>query len=74
MVGVHISSLRQNLEKDPRHPELILTVVGMGIKAGDLISIGTAHTSGTSHQVRHTRLFRILIEPRGTSCASLPFR
>ena len=31
-VDVHISSLRQKLEKDPKHPELILTVVGMGYK------------------------------------------
>lgn len=31
-VDVHIASLRQKLEKDPKHPELILTVTGMGYK------------------------------------------
>jgi DNA-binding response OmpR family regulator len=31
-VDVHISSLRQKLEEDPRRPELILTVPGMGYK------------------------------------------
>ena len=31
-VDVHIASLRQKLEKDATHPELILTVKGMGYK------------------------------------------
>ncbi len=31
-VDVHIASLRQKLEKDPKHPELILTVQGLGYK------------------------------------------
>jgi two-component system, OmpR family, alkaline phosphatase synthesis response regulator PhoP len=31
-VDVHIASLRQKLEKDPKRPELILTVPGMGYK------------------------------------------
>jgi two-component system alkaline phosphatase synthesis response regulator PhoP len=31
-VDVHISSLRQKLEEDPRRPELIMTVPGMGYK------------------------------------------
>ena len=31
-VDVHIASLRQKLEHDPKHPELILTVPGMGYK------------------------------------------
>jgi two-component system alkaline phosphatase synthesis response regulator PhoP len=31
-VDVHIASLRQKLEKDPKHPELIVTVPGMGYK------------------------------------------
>jgi Transcriptional regulatory protein, C terminal len=29
---LHVASLRQKLEKDPKHPELILTVLGMGYK------------------------------------------
>jgi two-component system alkaline phosphatase synthesis response regulator PhoP len=31
-VDVHIVSLRQKLEKNPKHPELILTVQGLGYK------------------------------------------
>ena len=31
-VDVHIGSLRQKLERDPKHPELILTVLGHGYK------------------------------------------
>ena len=31
-VDVHIASLRQKLERDPKHPELILTVLGHGYK------------------------------------------
>jgi two-component system, OmpR family, alkaline phosphatase synthesis response regulator PhoP len=31
-VDVHIASLRQKLEKDPKRPELILTVPGLGYK------------------------------------------
>jgi two-component system alkaline phosphatase synthesis response regulator PhoP len=31
-VDVHIASLRQKLEKDPKRPELILTVLGAGYK------------------------------------------
>jgi two-component system, OmpR family, alkaline phosphatase synthesis response regulator PhoP len=31
-VDVHIATLRQKLERDPKHPELILTVVGTGYK------------------------------------------
>lgn len=31
-VDVHVAGLRQKLEADPRHPELILTVLGLGYK------------------------------------------
>jgi two-component system, OmpR family, alkaline phosphatase synthesis response regulator PhoP len=31
-VDVHIASLRQKLEKDPKHPSLIVTVPGLGYK------------------------------------------
>jgi two-component system, OmpR family, alkaline phosphatase synthesis response regulator PhoP len=31
-VDVHVASLRQKLEKDPKHPKLILTVSGLGYK------------------------------------------
>lgn len=31
-VDVHVASLRQKLETDPKHPEMILTVPGMGYK------------------------------------------
>ena len=31
-VDVHVASLRQKLEKDPKRPELIITVPGIGYK------------------------------------------
>jgi two-component system, OmpR family, alkaline phosphatase synthesis response regulator PhoP len=31
-VDVHVASLRQKLEKDPKHPSLIVTVPGLGYK------------------------------------------
>jgi len=31
-VDVHVASLRQKLEKDPKHPSLIITVPGLGYK------------------------------------------
>ncbi len=31
-VDVHVASLRQKLEKEPKHPEMILTVQGLGYK------------------------------------------
>jgi two-component system alkaline phosphatase synthesis response regulator PhoP len=31
-VDVHVAWLRQKLEEDPKHPQLILTVVGLGYK------------------------------------------
>jgi two-component system, OmpR family, alkaline phosphatase synthesis response regulator PhoP len=31
-VDVHVASLRQKLEKDPKHPSLIVTVAGLGYK------------------------------------------
>ena len=31
-VDVHVASLRHKLERDPKHPELILTVSGLGYK------------------------------------------
>jgi len=34
-VDVHVAWLRQKLEKDPRNPQFILTVVGLGYKFAD---------------------------------------
>jgi two-component system alkaline phosphatase synthesis response regulator PhoP len=31
-VDVHVASLRQKLEKDPRHPDMIITIQGLGYK------------------------------------------
>ena len=31
-VDVHVASLRQKVERDPKRPELIQTVMGMGYK------------------------------------------
>ncbi|HEY4688036.1 MAG TPA: response regulator transcription factor [Anaerolineae bacterium] len=37
-IDVHIRNLRQKLERDPKHPERILTVYGIGYKFNDQIS------------------------------------
>ena len=34
-VNVHISRLRNKLEKDPRNPEYVVTVWGIGYKLGE---------------------------------------
>jgi two-component system alkaline phosphatase synthesis response regulator PhoP len=44
-VDVHIASLRQKLEKDPKRPELILTVPGIGYKFAAAVGSGRAETS-----------------------------
>lgn len=35
LVNVHVQRLRSKIEKDPEHPEIIVTVRGIGYKAGD---------------------------------------
>jgi two-component system response regulator MtrA len=35
LVNVHIQRLRAKIEKDPEHPEIVLTVRGVGYKAGN---------------------------------------
>jgi two-component system, OmpR family, response regulator MtrA len=37
LVNVHIQRLRAKIEKDPEHPEIVLTVRGVGYKAGNQI-------------------------------------
>jgi two-component system response regulator MtrA len=34
LVNVHVQRLRSKVEKDPEHPEVVLTVRGVGYKAG----------------------------------------
>ncbi len=34
LVNVHVQRLRSKVEKDPEHPEIVLTVRGVGYKAG----------------------------------------
>jgi len=34
LVNVHVQRLRSKIEKDPEHPEVVLTVRGVGYKAG----------------------------------------
>jgi two-component system alkaline phosphatase synthesis response regulator PhoP len=45
-VDVHIASLRQKLENDPKRPELIVTVSGIGYKFVVVGASGRAETSG----------------------------
>jgi two-component system response regulator MtrA len=35
LVNVHVQRLRAKIEKDPEHPEIVLTVRGVGYKAGN---------------------------------------
>jgi len=34
LVNVHVQRLRSKIERDPEHPEVVLTVRGVGYKAG----------------------------------------
>jgi len=34
LVNVHVQRLRAKIEKDPENPEVVLTVRGVGYKAG----------------------------------------
>jgi two-component system response regulator MtrA len=34
LVNVHVQRLRSKVERDPEHPEIVLTVRGVGYKAG----------------------------------------
>ena len=34
LVNVHVQRLRAKIERDPEHPEIVLTVRGVGYKAG----------------------------------------
>lgn len=36
LVNVHVQRLRAKIEKDPEHPEIVVTVRGVGYKAGTL--------------------------------------
>lgn len=35
LVNVHVQRLRAKVEKDPEHPEIVITVRGVGYRAGD---------------------------------------
>jgi two-component system response regulator MtrA len=36
LVNVHVQRLRSKIERDPEHPEIVVTVRGIGYKAGDV--------------------------------------
>jgi two-component system response regulator MtrA len=36
LVNVHVQRLRSKIERDPEHPEIIVTVRGIGYRAGDV--------------------------------------
>jgi two-component system alkaline phosphatase synthesis response regulator PhoP len=44
-LDVHISSLREKLESNPRHPQLILTVGGHGYKV-----VGSSNSDGLTYE------------------------
>jgi two-component system response regulator MtrA len=35
LVNVHVQRLRSKIERDPEHPEIVVTVRGIGYKAGE---------------------------------------
>jgi two-component system response regulator MtrA len=37
LVNVHIQRLRSKIERDPENPELVITIRGVGYKAGVLV-------------------------------------
>ena len=37
LVNVHVQRLRSKIERDPEHPEIVVTVRGIGYKAGDAV-------------------------------------
>ena len=40
LVNVHVQRLRSKVERDPEHPEVVLTVRGVGYKAGPAVTAG----------------------------------
>lgn len=38
LVNVHVQRLRSKVELDPEHPEIVVTVRGVGYRAGDLVA------------------------------------
>ncbi|HEX3205182.1 MAG TPA: response regulator transcription factor, partial [Propionibacteriaceae bacterium] len=39
LVNVHVQRLRSKIEKDPEHPEIVVTVRGIGYKAGETTQV-----------------------------------
>ena len=37
LVNVHVQRLRSKIERDPEHPEIVVTVRGIGYKAGEIV-------------------------------------
>ena len=37
LVNVHVQRLRSKIERDPEHPEIVVTVRGIGYKAGETV-------------------------------------
>jgi two-component system response regulator MtrA len=41
LVNVHVQRLRSKIEKDPERPEIVITVRGVGYKAGPVQTVGS---------------------------------
>jgi two-component system, OmpR family, response regulator MtrA len=39
LVNVHVQRLRSKIERDPEHPEIVVTVRGIGYKAGETVQV-----------------------------------
>ena len=40
LVNVHVQRLRSKVELDPEHPEIVVTVRGVGYRAGEQVTTG----------------------------------
>ena len=49
LVNVHVQRLRAKIERDPEKPEVVLTVRGVGYKAGPAVTAWTAGASDARH-------------------------
>src|SRR5262249_30136603 len=47
LVNVHVQRLRAKIEKDPEHPEIVVTVPGVGEKGGPGWACGGQGSAGT---------------------------
>ena len=55
LVNVHVQRLRSKVERDPEHPEVVLTVRGVGYKAGAAVTLAPRDPAHRSRPTRRGR-------------------